>query len=276
MRELYVSFGAFIGRYNGRNPDKMFEIAESITCDGFEFMMYNDWYPEIHGIIRRVTDKSLPIKTFHADKLIGEFASLGDFSEARARMKKNCEYAHALGADKIILHLWNGKPSDNDFENNIKVFPYLYECADSLGIELLPENVVCAIGSPIDRLLELSDIYPYAKFTFDTKMSAFHDELDAVYLPERRRIWDGRVSHIHLNDYAGGYKNWSTLKTLHLGKGDIDFDEFFSFIKSVNYSGTYTLECSSLTETGELLLSEMRESVQTARKYIENAKGDKI
>ena len=268
--EIYVSFGAFIGRANGRNYKNIFEIADRILCDGFEFMMYDDWYSEIDRITFEVVERGIPVKTFHADKYIGEFASLGEFDEAVKRTEINCKYASRLGADKVILHLWNGKPSDFKFGNNMRIYPYLEDISKKYGLKLLVENVVCAVGSPILRMIQLAEKYDFAKFTFDTKMSAFHSEINMIYSEKARQLWkEKRIMHIHMNDYAGGYKNWKTLKTRHIGDGDIDFAEFAGFLSQISYDGTFTLECSSIAENGEMLFDNMIESLSKVRKLIE-------
>ena len=45
----------------------------------------------------------------------------------------------------------------------------------------------------------------------------------------------GHIRHYHVNDYAGGHKDWANLKTLPMGKGKIDFDSFFEHVKKTGY-----------------------------------------
>ncbi len=72
------------------------------------------------------------------------------------------------------------------------------------------------------------EAYRGATFVFDTKMSEFHNQTMELFLPE----WDWLlrehlVSHMHINDYNGGYMDWSNLRTLPVGAGKIDFTGFF-------------------------------------------------
>lgn len=50
MNEILCSTGALLGRPNGRDYRQLDRMAERLTCDGFEFMIYGSWYPEIHFI----------------------------------------------------------------------------------------------------------------------------------------------------------------------------------------------------------------------------------
>ena len=38
---------------------------------------------------------------------------------AFADFRVNCEIAREIGAEKMVLHLWNGKPSDTRIENHL-------------------------------------------------------------------------------------------------------------------------------------------------------------
>ncbi len=266
---VYVSSGAFIGRLNGRDDKLLYKIAESIDSDGFEFMMYGEWYDKIEQVINGVVEAGIFYPVIHMDKLIGEYASLGEFAEAERRFALNCKYASMLGAEKAVLHLWNGKPSDFHFERNLEIYPELYYMAKESSIELLCENVVCASSSPMKRMYQMREKYDFVHFTFDTKMAEFHDELKLLYLPEWQWLFDeDRVHHVHLNDYSGGYMNWSTLKTLHIGSGDIDMSKFAEFLKKKKYPYSITLECGSIDENGAPLFGLMQESVCITKSLI--------
>ena len=62
---------------------------------------------------------------------------------------------------------------------------------------------------------ELKEEYPEIHFVFDTKMAAFHEQLDWLYEKEYEWLWkEGHIKHYHVNDYAGGYMDWKNLITL--------------------------------------------------------------
>lgn len=80
------------------------------------------------------------------------------------------------------------------------------ELAQAYGLELLVENVVCNVENPVKHFCELKEIYPDIRFLFDTKMAAFHEQLDMLYETEYEWLWKaGYIRHYHINGYAGDF-----------------------------------------------------------------------
>ena len=164
----------------------------------------------------------------------------------------NCTVASALGADRMVLHLWNGIISDSRFENNLQAFGDLRKTAAEYGLDLLVENVVCH-KDPLTHWDELRQVYPDIHFVFDTKMADFHRQLDKLYDEDHAWLWkENHIRHYHVNDYGGEYMDWSNLKVLPVGHGHIDFDRFFRFIKETEYQGDFTLEATGFDKTGNV------------------------
>ena len=274
MNRILCSTGAFIGRANDRNYKLLSECVRYLNCDGFEFMMYDDWYDKTEEILTFLSDFPKPFPTFHIAKSIGNFISRndqGDTEKAVELFEKNCILAQQLGAEKLVLHLWNGLDSDKDFPHNIEVYILLREIADRYGLMLTVENVVCGIADPMTRLNELVEVKSDIRFTFDTKMAEFHGQLEQLYAIENRHIWE-RVAHMHINDYKGGVKDWSCLRTLHIGDGQINFERLFCFMKKMNYAGDFTIESTSFDKSGTIDFNKMNQSIDMVRKYLKSAK----
>ena len=251
---LYVSSGAFIGRVNQRDPRPFLSLAEDFLCDGFEFMFYEAWYEKIDDILALFAEKSLSFPVLHVEKSIGEIVGAGEggYAErALARFEKNCMTAQKIGAKKLVFHLWNGLPSDHSIDRHIELCGEFLSLAESYGLHLTVENVVCAVGSPLAYLSCLYEKYPALSFTFDTKMASFHRETETVFSSEYAHLWQA-ISHLHINDHSGAYRDFSSLRTLHIGEGAIDFDRFFEGLASVGYHGSMTLECTSMCADGTL------------------------
>ncbi|MBP5353895.1 MAG: sugar phosphate isomerase/epimerase [Lachnospiraceae bacterium] len=249
--EILVSTGALIGRPNGRNPRLLEDIVKKLDGDGLEFMMYSTWYESVDEITEYVNSLGLHIPVYHCQKTVGEEATKGDFAEANRRMEINARQAAAIGAGKLVFHLWNGEISDSAFENNLKAYGDLRKIAADQGVDLLVENVVCNREDPLLHWKQIADRYDTPHFIFDTKMAAFHDQMDAYCTGEYAWAWkEGLVRHYHINDYAGGYKDWTALRTLPIGAGHIDFPKFFSFVRGTGYDGTFTLEATAFDKTG--------------------------
>ena len=73
MSEIYVSCGAFISKLNGRDYKLLQKWADKFECDGFEFMMYPDFYDCLGDVVDCCQGFRIPV--FHADKVIGDRVS---------------------------------------------------------------------------------------------------------------------------------------------------------------------------------------------------------
>ena len=256
MGEILCSTGALIGRPNGRNYKLLKELSKELTCDGFEFMMYSNWYEAVDELIEDLKAMALNIPVVHCQKSVGEAISKGgeeNFADAFGRFEVNCRIARELGAKKLVMHLWDGITSDANFENNVGAYPRLREMAEAYDLDLLVENVVCNREDPMKHWCELKEKYPEIHFIFDTKMAAFHEQLDLLYKEEYQWLTkEGHIRHFHINDYAGGYKDWKNLRTLPIGKGHVDFERFFAYVKEIGYQGTFTVESTAFGEDGRV------------------------
>lgn len=270
MSTILCSTGALIGRPNGRNHKLLAEFAPKLCCDGFELMIYDTWYEKMGEVVSDILQMGLKIPVVHAEKTLGQAISIGgeeNMEKALTLFEINVKAAKELGAEKIVLHLWDGMPSDSAFENNIAAYPLLHDIAESYGVDLLVENVVCNVQSPMRRILQLQEIYPEIHFIFDTKMAAFHQELEELYKEEHATLWNN-IRHYHVNDYAGGYKEWSKLKTLPIGTGNVDFEAFFAYIKRTGYHDTFTIEATAFDQEGVVDFDMLNRCIATLRSNV--------
>lgn len=266
---LLTSTGSFVTRRNGRDHTLIPKVAPLLRCDGLELMMYDTWYEKIDQVAAALSGLTVPV--VHCDKMVGEKISLGDPVTALADFKENCRLARLVGAEKLVLHLWNGIPSDWHFERNLNAFGDLWRVAEAEGLLLTVENVVCGKGSPLARMAELQQRYPFARFTFDTKMAAFHRELDAAYEPVNGWLWQGPVAHIHINDFGGGYKDWANIRVLHPGEGWIDLPRAAAFLKEVGYEGTVTSEAGAILPDGTPDLNRINRTLDYYSRLLKNS-----
>lgn len=271
MHQILCSTGALIGRPNGRDYRLLKQFCPQLDCDGFEFILYSTWYPETEALAAFLTSLKLNIPVMHCEKAVAEHISAGGEEELREAFRLfeiNCALAETIGADRLVMHLWNGIISDSHFENNLAAYPALRERAEKHGLTLLIENVVCH-QDPMSHWVELYRHYPDIRFVFDTKMADFHRQLDQLYDPEYAWLWkEGHIVHYHVNDYGGGYMDWNNLKVLHLGKGHIDFDRFFRFVRETRYAGDFTFEGTGFDQTGYVNIRNLNDQFALARSYL--------
>ena len=116
---------------------------------------------------------------------------------------------------------------------------------------LTVENIVCNGRDPMAHMATLTQRYSDIQFTFDTKMAAFHGQIELMYKEENQYLFSC-VRHMHINDYGGGYKEWKKLRTLHIGEGNIAFDRLFQFVRDSDYRGDFTVEATSYDQSGSV------------------------
>ena len=270
VKAVLCSTGALITRYNGRDPRLLKELLPHIEADGLEFMIYPSWddkLDEVRGVMRAlVAESGAFIPVVHADKRIGELLSLGsneDIEEAKMRFVRGCGIARELGAGLMVLHLWGGPASDHHIETNLSVLGDYIGIAAGYGLELTVENVICAAETPLTHMKRIMREFPEARFTIDTKMAEFHLELPATVACDE--LWSGRTSHIHVNDYAGGYMDFSDLRVRHIGEGHVDFAPFFERVLSSGYEGFATVESTSVLPDGSIDFERLNRSLGDVR-----------
>lgn len=254
MNQILCSTGALLGYVNKKNYRLLETLAKELCCDGYELMIYSSWHDETEEIAGALREMKINTPVVHSEKGIGDRISRnepGDVAEAIRVFELNCRLADSIGAEKMVLHLWGGPPSDQHIENNLAVMKELLEITEQYNFDLLVENVVCNKENPMKHWCELVQRYPQIQFVFDTKMAAFHEQLELLYDKDYEWLWkENHIRHYHVNDYAGGYMDWANLRTLPIGEGHIDFERFFSFIHHCGYEGTYTVEATAFDKTG--------------------------
>lgn len=276
MNKILCSTGAFTGRSNGYNYRLLEPLSKTLTCDGFELMVDDEWYPEIEEVKQYIKNLNLYIPVVHCAKDIGELISKGGEEELTAAyqmFETDCGVAKYLGAEKLVLHLWGGRTSDSNFQSNIRAYQHLNEVANSHGLTLMVENIVCNVENPMKHLCELRDIYPDIKYVFDTKMAAFHEQMDLLCEDEYDWLWkENHILHYHVNDYGGGYMDWANLRTLPIGKGHVDFEKFFAFIKRIGYQGDFTVEATAFDSKGAVDEEMLNEQFRKIRELMTSEK----
>lgn len=269
MCKILCSTGALIGKSNNRDYKLLETLSKKLSCDGFEFMMYSSWYDEVEALIEALNAMKLYIPVMHCEKHIGEAISKGEFGEAYRRFDINCYIASSIGTHNIVVHLWGGITSDAHFQNNIDAYSQLKDIAAKYGVKILIENVVCNQEDPMKHWCVLNEKFPNISFVFDTKMASFHSQMELLYDEGYQWLWkDKHICHYHVNDYAGGHKEWGKLRTLPIGQGHVDFNRFFDFIDRIGYKGTFTVEATAFDSEGVVDIDMLNKQFEFIRKAV--------
>lgn len=100
-------------------------------------------------------------------------------------------------------------------------------------------------------------------------MAAFHGQMDLLYKVEYEWLWrEKHICHYHVNDYGGGYMDWTNLQSLPIGKGRIDFARFFEFINRIGYDDFFTVEATAHNDEGIVDVEMLNEQFKYIRTCI--------
>ena len=267
MQKILCSTGCLCTLRNGRDYRLIAQVAPELHCDGFEFMMYGSWYEHWEKVLADIKAMALNIPIFHVEKRVGERITLGDTAEARECFRINCKMAAELGAGKLVMHLWDGRPSDGNIAANYAEYAVLRDIAEEYGVLLTVENVVCINSTPLDHLARLHDMYPGIAFTYDFKMAQFHAQVEKTFSKEYEWLWNGPVKHVHFSDFGGGAMEWSALRSLHPGEGRIDFEYICRNLSRAGYEGYITIESTSVNEDGSIQVEKLNRSIDLIRNF---------
>lgn len=261
---ILFSTGVFINKSNNRDHTLIAKILPDLVSPCFEIFMQQYYaehineYEETAEIVLQAKEKGAVFPVMHMNQAIGDLISRnreGDIENALEIFEFNCKYAVKYGVKLLVLHLWGGHASDKNIGVNIKMFPKLKEISDAYNLILTVENIVCNTYKTIDHMKKLWELYPNdIKFTIDVRHAEFHKSL--IETCKSSFLWENNlVHHLHISDYCGGYMEWDKFLSNNtpITFGDVDFKYFFSFLKSIGYSGSITIENNRISESDDLV-----------------------
>lgn len=272
MIPVYASTGAFVTRKNNRNYRLIGPVGDRMQIDGFEFLMFDSWNDEIKEIrsYLKATGHAFPV--LHMDKSIGEILSekgADGFSEAMRLYERDLETAIEIGAKTLVLHLWNGRHSDAHFEESLPIASEFCALAKAQNITLAIENVIPKTELSVDRLIAMARYDENLRFTYDTKMAHLKNENPLLHEEKYKSLLtDKKIIHFHMNDSDPNLYYDGRLQVLHMGEGTVDFKSIFALLKETSYTGTVTVESTSVERDGAPQIEKMNKSLVAIRRAI--------
>ncbi len=219
------------------------KFASQIKCDGFEFLMVPEFYPQLEKIAEDVKAAGINFKTFHIEKDIGWYLSRledGDEEKAFELLKQDLSMANLLGSKFCVFHLWGGAQSDHMVERNIGFADKILAYGKEYGVTISVENVPCTTHTPYENVKLLAEKYPDIPMTFDSRFAAYHGQ-EKLFCSDEA-LWKNNIRHIHISDISEESVKARTLRPIvHPGEGCVDFNTIFGKLKK-DYTGTLTLE----------------------------------
>ncbi len=268
--QLLCSTGAF-----SRNPDynsyrQVLEHGPHLAVDGFELMFYDRWYGEIEQIAADLLRSGLRFPAMHAEKNIG--MALGRMPEEReqavAWLEVNCQLAHALGTQVLVLHLWGWPELDDHLEANLEPLTRCLDSAARYDVALAIETIPARHFDPLTNVYKAVERDTRCAVALDTEFLAQSHLLEKVFATEW--VWqDERTRHVHIKDFDGqGFSESGKRRYLHPGDGHIDFEQFFSGLKQCGFAGYVSLESPAIDHKGHVDTQRLNASLDYIRGLI--------
>ena len=245
-----------VNRFPDAAPhEAIIEWLPQLDVDGFELGIGRVW--DLRRVEHDLGSAGLRFATAHADKRIGA-ELLEDPHAALAELERDCGLAAALGAQLIVLHLWELPIGDGRLEENVALLPACLDVADTSGLALAIETIPCSVGSPLENVHRALDRDDRCRVTLDTEFLARHGQLTAAL--EDDALWQ-RVAHVHVKDYADTLRDGDGRRRYLIpGEGTIDFDHVFDALRARGYEGALTLEVSAVDNGGNIHEQRFREA----------------
>jgi sugar phosphate isomerase/epimerase len=234
-----------------RNPDYTDHrrILEHIPPVELEASLYPAWNERVVADLRE-----LPFVAAHADKRIG--ATLSGDDPDYDRFELDCRMARGLGADLVVLHLWELPDGDRRLDRNLDRLPALLDIAEEHGVTVAVETIPCLAGTPLDNVLRACERDPRCRVTLDTEFLAAHGQLDAAL--ELAEL----VAHVHVKDFDPAVWDTKPRRYLLPGEGVLDIE---GFLRRLRWDGTVTLEMSAVREDGTIDAGRLESAVAWLR-----------
>ena len=268
---VLCSTGVFTQEPEWDDPALIYARAPRVPADGFEVLIYHDWYGVLDDVARHLRAIDRPCPVTHAEKSIGPLL-VDDRARALHRFEANCRFTRAIGAGTLVLHLWGMPHADARLDTQLDALSHLLDVADNHGLRLAIEAIPCRVHDPLSNIQRVIARDERAWVALDTEFLAMHEQLDAAMAADW--LWtSGRVCHLHIKDYDGRQTDAEGRRRyLHPGEGTIDFPALVARLVARGYAGPISLEATVLDAAGSAdlprawrSLSSLREMVQDAR-----------
>ena len=182
--------------------------------------------------------------------------------ESIAYFIKEIEGAHYLGCKNVVIHPflpfgWGAEiDKDKIWDVNIDLFTRLLPHAEKYNVTICAENqpftaIAMSTVKEVKKLIKEIN-HPLFKACLDTgHANVFHDNLaDDV------RLLGDDLATLHVHDNKG---NWDQHLIPYMG--NINWEDFLSALKEIEYKGAFTLETMISTSMPQPIKEEMQLSL---------------
>jgi sugar phosphate isomerase/epimerase len=251
---ILVSTGIVTQEPDRTDHKAILEHAPKLGAAAYELEIHGAWYGHLDDVVEDLRSSNLSFPAVHTDKAIGSGLGSDDSDEADealATLEVNCRVAAAVGAQTLVLHLWEEPNSDEAIERNLDRLPACLDTAEAYDLTLAVETIQGTAGTPLANIRLALARDPRCRVTLDTEFLGFHGQLEASIATDW--LWlDNRVRHVHLKDFDGRLHDASGRRYLLPGEGELELQGFLTGLTERGYKGAITLEATAITKAGTL------------------------
>ncbi|GAA1138786.1 sugar phosphate isomerase/epimerase family protein [Ornithinicoccus hortensis] len=237
-----------------------FDLAERLGYDGVEVMVWTDPVTQEAGALRALSDlHGLPVGAIHAPTLLLSQRIWG--WQPWGKIDRSLQLAADVGADTVVVHppfRWQREYASGFVEGVSR------REQDLDGIKIAVENMFPWRAATSEMQAYLPHWDPldqdYAHVTLDVSHAAT-GQVDAVDLAEKL---GARVSHIHLADSLGSFKD----EHLVPGRGDQPCAELLRWLLDQEYAGAVTIEVGTRKLDPERRELDLAEALAFTREHL--------
>lgn len=223
-------------------------VGPRMPVDGIEVLVTRRMVGSLKEAADRLLASSMSFPVIHGPKHVG--AALPS-REAITQLDEAAWFAAAIGAQDVVLHLWDLPESDTDFTGRLRAVVIAADVAAKHGVRLLVETIPCQESTPLRNIKRVLEHEQRVGVALDTEFLALHGELEEALQADW--LWDeGHVRHVHIKDYDGNLSNPDGARRyLTPGDGLIDFPAVFGAFNKRGFSGTVSLEAATYLHDGK-------------------------
>ncbi len=238
-----------------------------IPVDGFELLVYPNWRADARQIAKELRRSGLRFLVIHAEKTIGGAFGSDELvvqSGGIERLRDNCHLGREIGAEIVVLHLWDLPQSDDSLDNNLSVLSQCVEIAESHAMRLGIETILCRRHDPLKNIRKVIATDSRCFVILDTEFLTRHDQVEAAGTSDW--LWhESRVCHIHLKDHVSDQAHDAPRRYLFPGEGVINFKAFFATLGRREFNGAVSIEASAIGDDGTVDMTRLFRSIAYLR-----------
>ena len=246
---------------SGGDPVTLAGYLRQVDADAIEVLFYGRWREGLESAAGALRECGRPIPVVHAEKNLGGAFGSADpdkVADGQRRFLDALWLAEALGARKLVLHLWDRPDSDRFLERNLDSLAALLPRARDAGVTTCVETIPCDAGNPVDNVQRCLDHFGSSfstgpggdlAVTLDLEFLGWHDCVDRAVGASFGAGTGAStlVANVHVRDYDGQpFAADGRRRYVDPGEGQLDMPGIFGTLLRQGFQGPFTFEGAAL------------------------------